>query len=133
MSDIRFTAKYLEARRFIKWMEQQHDDVTAVIGRCGGDRWSRRWYHWREECFDGLIDVNKVDEFLIDVFGGSLLLCDVPDDCFSTRVRRHFSDRSAVRDEAVAMVDAGASVRDAATKFGISVDTVRKWRRSTAA
>lgn len=98
-----------------------------------GDSVVRRWFRWRVELSNPLIDIFSVDEFLMLCFGSEVMLHDLDEVCFSFADRKRWKKGEAVspelRQRCVKRVLNGEKVRDIASEIDRSYDCVAKWVR----
>jgi len=134
-TDVKESARYVYAPRMVAYLEQRYTkDWLMDMINVQGDAAVRRWFRWRVELVDGLIDIFAVDDFLVKVFGRKVMLDDLPEDCFAFRTRRKKVGGRHVdpvfRQDCIDRVLAGEPARQVAADIGRSYDCVSKWTRA---
>lgn len=126
MGEIREIAKSVDAKGLVEWVELMlggPEEVQSKLTR--SDRWARRWYAWRFE--SERVCIYTADEFLIHI---GLHLSELPDELLRVgkKARRQRNTTAQERAEALAQMEQGATPREIAKQYEISVDAVKKWR-----
>jgi hypothetical protein len=142
LSELKDEAPYVNCREFAAWLEDRFTLEGIFERMCSSgstDRWTRRYYHWKKESLTNRVQVGKVDEFLMDVFGIEVMINDLPDWLFAydTRAYGNSPATKEMREAALARIAAGETASQVAEDIGRSVSTVAKWatkaRRQAAA
>lgn len=128
-------AKFVHANVFVAYLEERfgQEDLMELIG-VQGDSFKRRWFRWRVETKDNLINVFNVDEFLCQVFAGEVMLHELPANAFSfarCKPRQSYSPtplEDRLRYGRMVVVE-GKKASDVAEQIGFSVKSVHNWAR----
>lgn len=128
-------AKFIHANVFVAYLERRfgQEDLMELIG-VQGESLKRRWFRWRVETTDNLLNVFNVDEFLCKVFAGEVMLHDLPAHAFSfarSKPRQSWSPtplEDRLRYGRMVVVE-GKSASAVAQEVGFSVKSVRNWAR----
>lgn len=121
--------RFLDGPRFTRWLVEEEKFLPSVLE----DSQRRRWYDWER---GGRADLysNTVDRILTDMMLSSRL---IPDDVWSEdqssraegKPRKPLAEQQRLRNEGRLLIEAGVHARDIAEKLGVSMTTVRNWRR----
>lgn len=135
LAELKDEAPYVNCRQFAKWLEDRFTLDGIFERMCASDstdRWTRRYYHWKNESITNRVQVGKVDEFLMDIFGIEVMIGDLPDWLFAydTRTYGNSPATKEMRAAAVARLAAGETLAQVADDIGRSVSTVGKWARA---
>lgn len=132
LSELKDEAPYVNCREFTAWLEDRFT-LEGIFERmsvtANADRWTRRYYHWKHESLTNKVQVGKIDEFLMEVFGIEVMVNDLPDWLFAYQTRRYGNSPATeeMRRAALSRIWAGESAAEVAQDIGRSVSTVAKW------
>lgn len=128
-------ARYINAGELVTYLHERFGEerMMELIG-VQGDSVVRRWFRWRVEMEDGLLDVYSVDAFLIKVFNREVMLCDLPVECFSFRRCRQGVKRPKTSVEmrliyGRKVVEDGESPIKLAKQLGFNERSLRNWAK----
>lgn len=128
-------ARYVVSRIVVDYLHERFGE-EGMLERCAtqSDSFTRRWFRWRNEMEVGLIEIGKLDDFLIPVFHGCVRVEEFPPEAFSFRKinRKDCGTRIKVERQAKyaqAVVERGAKPSQIAKQLGCHERTVQNWAK----
>ena len=133
-TDIKETARYVNSTQLEIYLNERFGEERVMeMITVHGDSVVRRWFRWRVELSNPLIDIFSVDEFLMKCFSSEVMLHDLDEVCFSFADRKRWSKGEPVspelRQRCIDRVMSGEKVREVAAEIERSYDCVAKWVR----
>ena len=129
-------ARYVVAEVVVDYLHERFGE-EGMLERIAiqGDSFTRRWFRWRNEMEVGLIDIGKLDDFLIPVFHGCVRIEELPPEAFSFRKlnRKSTSTHTHVEKKtqyARQVVERGAKPLEIARQLGCHERTVQNWAKA---
>lgn len=109
---------WVDCRLFIEWLEEVRPEFRSTLAIQGAST-----FHLSTS--DEFASLGKVDRICVAL---DLHICEIPDDVWTDRSpNRRYSIE--LEDDALRMIEDGASLRETAKALGISKSTVARWVR----
>lgn len=130
-------ARFVNPKVFVEWLHDEFgEEELQNLVSVQGDSITRRWFRWREESQNSVLNVYAVDEFLLRVFQGEIMLHDLPPHAFSFRKTRLNPKGSLGMGEKLRKIKVrtarralnGEDIKDLAAELQRTPGCISKWK-----
>gem|GEM_PF-6248458 len=117
---------WLYGQPLVEWIEREVGAETIANSKSIGDRWARAIHRWR---YGASADFYSVDEFFQTVLGIHTAVSRLPARLFRTGRLPNYKRPQELRDHVVRLAEEGQSPTHLALEYGVSPDSIGKWRK----